>query len=380
MLNDLKLKRDDQSIGAASTRNVRGIWNWLSLAAVALTISGALIWMNLDTAEKETPEGPMELASQEGRISSFEAPESPEVTGRTTKPTEPVIAPSSNQATGIPIQDPVTVLDATGYVVARRKATVSAKITGKLTGVFFEEGDQVQSGQVIALLDDSTLQAELALAEARLMSVKSRLRELKTSIDHAQRRLERSVELAERHLVSLERLDDDRLVKEGLTAKLDSLQHEIEVARRQRDVRQVQVADTRIRAPFSGVLIDKSAHPGEVVSPMSAGGGFTRTGIGTIVDMESLEVEVDINEAYLNRVFPNQAVRVSLNAYPGDGYEARVIAIVPTADRNKATVRVRIGLVEKDHRVLPNMGVRVGFVGEQTTGANQQVKSEDHYE
>ena len=380
MLNDLKLKRDDQSIGAASRKDVRNIRKGLLFGAVILATSGAIIWMNFGSMEIGAPAASLDSDSQEERNVSFKAGETSELADRPKNPDELITTPSSNLATRTPVQDPVTVLDASGYVVARRKATVSAKITGKLTSVFFEEGDQVQSGQVIALLDDSTLQAELALAEARLMSVKSRLRELRTSIDHAQRRLARSVELAGRHLVSLERLDDDRLVKEGLTAKLDSLQHEIEVARRQRDVREVQVADTRIRAPFSGVLIDKSAYPGEVVSPMSAGGGFTRTGIGTIVDMESLEVEVDINEAYLNRVFPNQTVRVSLNAYPGDGYEARVIAIVPTADRNKATVRVRIGLLEKDHRVLPNMGVRVGFVGEQTTGANQHVKSEDHYE
>ena len=353
LLNELTIERDGQPVGAAAHPDAKHSRKGLLLGAMALVVGGGLAVVNWGLVESAALSASEETASQEEGV-SLEVLATPELAA--TQP--PDLAEAS------PNQDPVTVLDATGYVVARRKATVSAKITGKLTGVFVEEGDQVQAGQFIALLDDSAVQAELALAESRLTSAQSRLRELRISIDHADKRLARSVELAKRHLVSVERLDDDRLAREGLAAKLTSAKREIEVARRQRDVREVQVADTRIRAPFSGVVVEKSAHPGEVVSPMSAGGGFTRTGIGTIVDMDSLEVEVDINEAYLNRVFPHQPVRVKLNAYPADSYEAQVIAIVPTADRNKATVRVRIGLLEKDGRVLPNMGVQVGFVSE----------------
>ncbi len=352
LLKELKIERANQPVGAVVERPATTPWKGLLLGAVALAVSGSLVVMNWGSIETARSDGFQPRAPQEKEAVNVNVLATPELT-TTRAPDQPAASQD---------QDPVMILDATGYVVARRKATVSAKITGKLTSVFVEEGDQVQSGQVIALLDDSAVQAELALAESRLRSAKSRLRELQVSVDHAGKRLARSEELAKRHLVSVERLDEDRLAREGLLARLTSAQHEIEVARRHREVREVRVADTRIRAPFSGVVIDKSAHPGEVVSPMSAGGGFTRTGIGTIVDMDSLEVEVDINEAYLNRVFPHQPVRVRLNAYPGNSYEAQVIAIVPTADRNKATVRVRIGLLEKDDRVLPNMGVQVGFV------------------
>ncbi|MDE0344371.1 MAG: efflux RND transporter periplasmic adaptor subunit [Boseongicola sp.] len=354
MLNKLTIERDGQPAGAVAHLDAKRSKKGLLLGAMALAVGSGLVVANWGSIETTASGASLEPASQAESAVSLEVLPTPELAA----------TPAPDLTEASPNQGPVTVLDATGYVVARRKATVSAKVTGKLTDVFVEEGDQVQAGQLIALLDDSSVQAELALAESRLTSAQSRLRELRISIDHADKRLARSVELARRHLVSVERLDDDRLAKEGLAAKLTSAEREIEVARRQRDVREVQVADTRIRAPFSGVVVEKSAHPGEVVSPMSAGGGFTRTGIGTIVDMDSLEVEVDINEAYLNRVFPNQPVRVKLNAYPGNSYEAQVIAIVPTADRNKATVRVRIGLLEKDGRVLPNMGVQVGFVSE----------------
>ena len=352
LLGELRIDRQQERVGVAARRGWRVPRKGLLLGAITLAAGVGLAGMHWGTA----------ATAASGAF--------PEPAGRDARP-ETAAALAADQPTAPPNPDPVTVLDATGYVVARRQATVNARITGKLASVLVEEGDRVRSGQVIALLDDSVVQAELALAESRLMSARSRLRELRIAIDHADNRLARSTELAKDHLVSVERLEDDRVAREALIAKLHSVQREIEVARRQRDVREVQVAETRIRAPFAGVVLDKSAHPGEVVSPMSA--GFTESGIGTIVDMDSLEVEVDINEAYLNRVFPRQPARVRLNAYPSHGYDAEVIAIVPAADRNKATVRVRIGLLETDDRVLPNMGVRVGFVGavgEESTGAS----------
>ena len=357
MLNELRIERASWSVGVAAQRPGKAARKGLFLGATVLVIGSGMVAMNW------------------GAIVATVSGASPEPVGSPPNRVEPRITRVPDQAAASAGEQPPPVLDATGYVVARRKATVSAKITGKLASVFVEEGDCVQSGQVIALLDDSAAQAELALAESRLIAAKSRLRELQVSIDHADKRVARSEELAKRRLVSEERLDDDRLAREALIARLHNLEHEIEVVRRERDVREEQVAETRIRAPFSGVVIDKSAHPGEVVSPMSAGGGFTRSGIGTIVDMDSLEVEVDISEAYLNRVFASQPARVRLNAYPNHDYGAEVVAIVPTADRNKATVRVRIGLMEKDGRVLPNMGVQVEFVGvageESPTQVNQ---------
>ena len=259
-----------------------------------------------------------------------------------------------------------SVLDATGYVVARRRATVSSKATGKVVEVLIEEGIEVEEGQLLARLDDSIPRAQLELAASRLEAARRYLREIDIQVKQARLDLQRTEELAARQLASQADLDRDALSVEGLVARLESARQDIAVAGRGAAVQRRIVEDMQIRAPFAGVVIAKAAQPGEMISPVSAGGGFTRTGICTIVDMDSLEVEVDVNEAYINRVFAGQPARVTLNAYPDDDYGARVIAIIPAADRNKATVRVRIGLVERDSRVLPDMGVRVAFLEERS--------------
>jgi len=230
-----------------------------------------------------------------------------------------------------------SVLDASGYVTARMQATVSSKITGKVLEVFIEEGMFVEKGQILAQLDDSSVQAELNFA--------------KTQLKEAQRVFNRTSELRKDNLASQASLDAAESQVDGLKARLD--------------ISKQIVADMQIRAPFSGVVINKAAQPGEMISPVSAGGGFTRTGIGTIVDMNSLEVEVDVNESYINRVEPGQPAITNLNAYPNWDISSEVIAIIPTADRNKATVKVRIGLLEKDARVLPDMGAKVSFLKDQ---------------
>jgi RND family efflux transporter MFP subunit len=260
-----------------------------------------------------------------------------------------------------------SVLDATGYVVARRQATVSAKVTGKVVEVFIEEGMRVQEGQLLARLDDSIPRAELALAESQLNAAKAGLDETKVQIRQAQLDLDRIEGLAARNLASKADLDRARLTLEGLQARLERARQEAVVAERNASVQRQLLSDMEIRAPFTGVVVAKAAQPGEMISPISAGGGFTRTGICTIVDMESLEVEVDVNEAYINRVQAKQPVSVALNAYPDVPIPAEVIAIIPTADRNKATVRVRIALLEKNPRVLPDMGVKVAFLNEEKT-------------
>ena len=260
-----------------------------------------------------------------------------------------------------------SVLDATGYVVARRQATVSSKATGKVIEVLIEEGVLVREGQLLARLDDSIPRAQLELAQSRLEAARRYLRELDVQLRQARLDLERTEELAGRQLASQADLDRNRLSVEGLLARLDSARQDMVVAERSVAVQRRIVEDMQIRAPFAGIVVAKAAQPGEMISPVSAGGGFTRTGICTIVDMDSLEVEVDVNEAYINRVYRNQPVRVALNAYPQEGYAAAVIAIIPAADRNKATVRVRIGFVERDERVLPDMGVRVAFLEERAT-------------
>ena len=255
-----------------------------------------------------------------------------------------------------------SVLDATGYVVARRQATVSSKTTGKVVEVLVEEGMRVEEGQLLAQLDDSITRAQLELSESQLRASQASLDEMKVQLRQARLDLERTSGLAERKLASQADLDRDTLTVEGLVARLARVEQELNVAERHADVQRQMLADMQIRAPFAGVVVAKAAQPGEMISPVSAGGGFTRTGICTIVDMDSLEVEVDVNEAYINRVFPGQPATVALNAYPDVQIPASVIAIIPTADRNKATVRVRIRILERDDRVLPDMGVKVRFL------------------
>lgn len=227
-----------------------------------------------------------------------------------------------------------SILDASGYVVARRRATVSSKMTGKVMKVFVEEGMYVEKGQLLAQLDDSTMVADLNYSQSQL--------------NEAKRVFNRTKELAKEELASQASLDAARASVEGLEAL--------------NEVRKQVVQDMKILAPFSGVVVYKAAQPGEMISPVSAGGGFTNTGICTIVDMDSLEVEVDVNESFINRVKPGQPVITNLNAYPKWDIPSEVIAIIPTADRNKATVKVRIALLEKDERVLPDMGSRVSFL------------------
>ena len=227
-----------------------------------------------------------------------------------------------------------SILDASGYVVARRRATVSSKMTGKVLKVFIEEGMYVEEGQILAQLDDSTMKADLNYSQSQL--------------NEAIRIFNRTKELAKDELASQASLDAARASVEGLEA-LNAVRKQV-------------VQDMKILAPFSGVVVYKAAQPGEMISPVSAGGGFTNTGICTIVDMDSLEVEVDVNEAFINRVKPGQPVITNLNAYPKWDIPSEVIAIIPTADRNKATVKVRIALLERDERVLPDMGSRVSFL------------------
>ncbi|HQY36832.1 MAG TPA: efflux RND transporter periplasmic adaptor subunit [Pseudomonadota bacterium] len=257
-----------------------------------------------------------------------------------------------------------SVLDATGYITARRIATVSAKVTGKVREVMIEEGQRVEEGEVLATLDDAEAQAELSLREAQLASARAQLDEIRTNAANARREYERQQSLDARKLTSASALDGARTLVEALDGRLRAQEREVDVASESVDSAQVQLDNTIVRAPFSGVITVKAAQPGEMISPISAGGGSIRTGIGTVVDMDSLEIQVDVNEAYINRVQPGQPVEAVLNAYPEWKIPARVIAIVPTADRSKATVKVRIALDERDARIVPDMGVRVAFLEE----------------
>jgi RND family efflux transporter MFP subunit len=262
-----------------------------------------------------------------------------------------------------------SVLDATGYVTARREATVSAQITGTVTQVLFDEGDHVKAGQVIARLDDTAQRAAVAQARAQSQSAQAVLTQVEAQLAQYKRDVQRDEDLVTRHLVSQQETEQARTQVDTGTALVQSQKKQIELADANVRAAQVQLDYCTVRAPFTGVVIAKAAQVGEIVSPFSAGGGFTRTGIGTLVDMDSLEIEVDVNEAYINRVEPGQPVVSVLNAYPDWRIASHVIAIIPTADRSKATVKVRIGFDTKDERIVPDMGVRVSFEEKATAGA-----------
>ena len=261
-----------------------------------------------------------------------------------------------------PSESKASVLDASGYVTARLRATVSSKITGKIVEVLVEEGMEVTEGQLLARTDDSTARRRLELSKAQLTSSEKALRELEVRLAEADLQLGRTRQLVEAEVISQAELDRDQAAFDVLEAQLARSREDVVVAARQVALSEQDLADTEIRAPFSGVAVTKNAQPGEMISPTSAGGGFTRTGVCTLVDMTSLEIEVDVNEAYIHRVEPGQRVEAVLDAYPDWRIPAVVITPVPTADRQKATVQVRIGFDQLDPRILPDMGVKVSFL------------------
>ena len=266
------------------------------------------------------------------------------------------------------------VLNATGYVTARRRATVSSKITGKVVQVNVEEGMAVRQGQVLARLDDETQKAAVALAEAQAEAARRNVNESEVRLVEARITLERVSKLVKVGYSTAAEVDAARAAVDSLDARISAAREQVRVAERQVALERTNLDSTVIRAPFDGVAISKDAQPGEMVSPVSAGGGFTRTGIGTIVDMSSLEIEVDVNESYINRVKPEQGVTAVLDAYPDWQIPGRVITTVPAADRQKATVLVRIAFNELDPRILPDMGAKVTFLRDSEDGAPAAVR------
>ena len=322
LLRQLRIDRDLREEPAATTR-----WPWFVGGAVVLVLIAAGLWF---------------MTTRQTAITVHTAMAQPMVSG----------GPSAS------------VLDATGYVTARRQATVSAQITGTMTEVLIEEGDHVKAGQVLARLDDTSQRAALAQAQAQFHSAQALLVQFQAQLAQNQRDVRRAEDLVQRKLVSEQAVEQARTLVETEAAQVEQQRKQIELSAANVRSAQVQLDYCTVHAPFTGVVIAKAAQVGEIVSPFSAGGGFTRTGIGTLVDMESLEIEVDVNEAYINRVLPRQPVDSVLNAYPDWKIPSHVIAIIPTADRSKATVKVRIGLDLKDDRIVPDMGVRVSFLEE----------------
>jgi RND family efflux transporter MFP subunit len=263
-----------------------------------------------------------------------------------------------------------SMLDASGYVVARRQATVSSKITGKVVEVLIEEGQRVEVNEVVARLDDANAVAQVAQSSAQREQAVASLKAAQVAFENAVPTFERNKEQFARQIISAQDFDSAKANYDATRTSLEVAARAVEVAEASLALAQRNLDDTVVRAPFGGIVTVKAAQEGEMVSPVSAGGGFTRTGIGTIVDMDSLEVEVDVSENFINRVRPHQDVSVKLNAYPDWEIPARVIAIIPTADRAKATVRVRVALDERDSRILPEMGVRVAFLDDPKEGSS----------
>ncbi len=259
-----------------------------------------------------------------------------------------------------------TVLNASGYVTARREATVSSKVTGKVLEVLVEEGLRVTTGQILARLDDANTRASHQLAQAQLDAARTALEETRVRLAEAEREQARQQKLVTGGVATTADYDRAESTTKALHARLAQLATEVTVAERNLTLWQHQLDDTIIRAPFAGIVTSKNAQPGEMISPMSSG-GFTRTGICTIVDMDSLEIEIDVNESYINRVAPGQPVEATLDAYADWKIPCQVIAIIPTADRQKSTVRVRVGFDQLDPRILPEMSVNVAF---RDTGAS----------
>jgi RND family efflux transporter MFP subunit len=264
-----------------------------------------------------------------------------------------------------PAGDPRTqaLLNASGYVTPRQRATVAAKITGRVTAVYTDEGMRVKAGQVLATLDDSDARVRLTSAKADRDASAAAIQDLQVNLANAERELRRTQQLQASGVQTTQALDQARTTVESLKAKIDLTREQVRAADARIQVAQQDLDNATIRAPFTGLIVSKDAQVGEMVSPISAGGGFTRTGIATLVDMNSLEIEVDVNESFIARVKSNQHVVATLDAYPDWQIPCSVRTIIPTADRQKATVKVRISFDQLDPRILPDMGVKVAFLG-----------------
>jgi RND family efflux transporter MFP subunit len=266
-----------------------------------------------------------------------------------------------------------TLLNASGYVTPRRRSTIAAKITARVEQIYAEEGMHVQQGQVLAVLDQSDVRVRLDQAIADRESIKAQQTDLEVNLANAERELARTQELTKALVSTPQALDAARTLVQSYQARIAQNKRQIEAADKRIAVSQQDIDNCTVRAPYAGIVVSKDAQRGEMVSPVSAGGGYTRTGIATLVDMNSLEVEVDVNENYIARVKTNQPVASILDAYPDWRIASHVRTIIPSADRQKATVKVRISFDQLDPKILPDMGVKVSFLDEAKPSQQQSV-------
>ena len=347
LLNQLKIDRTAESPRSGAAPG----WYLAAGVAIAMVGLGGGYFMMISP-----PEPPVAVAAK-----SVEKP----VASPSSTASDSNAASASEVAPTVPKSASpasTSVLNASGYITARRIATVSAEVMGLITKVAVEEGMEVEAGQILAQLDDTLPKVNLELAEAQVNVLRSRLVSINANLAEARRVLSRTTELKVENFSSEASVTRAQTEVDSLLASIESTKADIKAAELGAKYQRERLMDHTIRAPFAGVVTVKNAQEGEIVSPSSAGGGFTRTGICTIVDMDSLEIEVDVNEAYIGRVFAKQTVEAQLDAYPDWKIPASVIAIIPTADRAKATVKVRISIDVKDTRILPDMGVKVAFM------------------
>jgi RND family efflux transporter MFP subunit len=340
LLNQLRLERDEPSPATAG-RGRRVLLGVCAGIALTTALGGALLYSGAQSSAPAT-----------AAPSAATAPATPAPAASTTAAAEPESA----------------VLNASGYIVARRQATVSAKLTARVIEVLIDEGQHVMEGEVIARLDATNISAALARDSAQLAQAQAGQRAAQVAFANEEPLFARMRQQLERGVSSQQDFDTAKARYDASRAALDVATQTVAVAEANLAMAQRNLDDTVVRAPFDGIVTVKAAQPGEMVSPVSAGGGFTRTGIGTIVDMNSLEVDVDVSESFINRIVAGQPVTVRLNAYPDWSIDGRVITVVPTADRAKATVKVRIALAVRDARILPEMGARVTFLREPQQG------------
>lgn len=267
------------------------------------------------------------------------------------------------------------LLNASGYVTPRRRSSVAAKVTGQIKEIYAEEGLRVRAGQVLALLDCSQPEAALVSAKTDRDATAAALADYQVQLSYAERELVRAEGLRSANVYSQEALDNARTNRDSLRSKIELTKEQTRAAEAKIDVAQQDVANCTVRSPYDGIVVSKDAQRGEIVSPVSAGGGFTRTGIATVVDMKSIETEVDVNEAYIARVTPGQKVIATLDAYPDWQIPSTVRTVIPTADRQKATVKVRISFDQLDPRILPDMGVKVAFLGDQPASSKGKTEA-----
>jgi len=349
LLEQLRIDRSDSGRSTAESR--RSVPIWVVYALVLIIVAGIGSWFFLRPHAGDAAASASSAADGAGSSAA-------------TDPGATVAPPSGS-----------TALDASGYVVAQRQATVSAKALGRVIDLRIEDGQRVREGEIVARLDDTNTLAGLQAAKAQLAQSQASLEAARIAVADAGPIFERMQKQHAASVISAQDFDAAKANYNAVQSDLNVKQRMMEVAQAEVQVAQRNEDDMTVRAPFDGVITVKVAQKGEIVSPMSAGGGFARTGIGTIVDMDSLEVEVDVSENFINRVHVGQPSTVRLNAYPDWSIPGAVKAIIPTADRSKATVKVRVGFKEKDPRILPEMGARVSFLNEAPAAASSAPSS-----